>query len=282
MVYNISEVASPPEDQAEDDLLDRITVLQLSFPEQVDAGAKIHCTSLRTFLVAGRKGWEGGLKRARYDVSTAEHILKLPGTCYPFEADSNDVALSRGKALLQISETSSARLYELKALTQANCEHVIVWCKTGQWRSSQVNTPVGLARVATLAAAGVAACRGLSGGNGSQGPGILAPLLGGALLWKVSQQESANNRADKPPGFVIAAGAELQNHEGIPSRHSSLVDSNAEPGIEGVNASGPGAHDFARHTTEEVIDDFVLIEDMHASREFVKVEAPPKLPTVEA
>merc|ERR1719182_403890 len=86
MVYKIMEPPSPTVDPDEDDLLDRIIVLHLSFGELENSNAKIHCAPLRTFLAAGRKGWEGGLKRARYAVSATEHIMKLPGTCYPFEA----------------------------------------------------------------------------------------------------------------------------------------------------------------------------------------------------
>jgi hypothetical protein len=269
LVYKILEKATdPPVDdgEAQDDLLDRIIVLHLSFDED-RSGAEIRCTSLRTFLSCGSKGLECGLKRARYEVSRAEHMMKLPGTCYPFEPSSIVDVLHRAEALIQASELHP---YNLRSLTQANCEHIIVWCKTGQWRSFQVENVVALARRAAFVLAGIAACRGASSGPGSQGPSLLAPLIGGALLWKVTQQDvEGAERRDMPPLFV--SNAELRSCAilagiGSATRHD-LPQVQIATG-KGLEASGK---DVETNAEEDDDADYVVIEDMRASKEFIVV-----------
>jgi hypothetical protein len=266
LVYKILEATDPPvhDGEAQDDLLDRIIVLHLSFDED-RSGAEIRCTSLRTFLSCGSKGLECGLKRARYEVSRAEHMMKLPGTCYPFEPSSIVDVLRRAEALIQASELHP---YNLRSLTQANCEHIIVWCKTGQWRSFQVENVVALARRAVFVLAGIAACRGASSGPGSQGPSLLAPLIGGALLWKVTQQDVDDaERRDMPPPFV--SNAELRTCAILPG--SATKHDLAQVHI----ATGKGAESFSKdvetNTEEDDDADYVVIEDMRASKEFIVV-----------
>ncbi|CAE8595337.1 unnamed protein product, partial [Polarella glacialis] len=84
-------------------------------------------------------------------------------------------------ALLEVSDLQS---YDLSfcLTSSANCEHFIVWCKTGHWRSSQVEGAFPLARAAALTAGVVAAYR-------SPGASGLIPLLG-ALLWASSTPAS--------------------------------------------------------------------------------------------
>jgi len=137
---------------------------------------------LGTFLAAGPKDGRGVLKRARYGVSKMEHWLKCAGTCYEAKEDSPEAALRRAQVLLEMSES---RPYDLHSLTLANCEHVIVWCKSGVWRSCQVDFALFFAGLATLAASSVA----LSGRR------RLLPLLGSALLVRLTASNHDKSHA---------------------------------------------------------------------------------------
>jgi hypothetical protein len=269
LVYRFVEASDLHAEDGKAELLDRIIVLHASLDEDnSSAAAEIRCISLRNFLSCGSKGFDCGLKRARYDVSRAEHMMKLPGTCYPFEPSSTVDVLRRGEALIQASELHP---YNLRSLTQANCEHIVVWCKTGQWRSSQVENVVALARSVAFVLAGIAACRGASSTPGAKGSSLLAPLLGGALLWKVSTQQESDDveRRDLPPPFVH--NAELRSCAILAGNATRLVDSGSDLAavkIKGVETCG----NDAGNTAEEDDDaDYVVIEDMRASREFIVV-----------
>mmetsp|Transcript_41607 Transcript_41607/g.107652 ORF Transcript_41607/g.107652 Transcript_41607/m.107652 type:complete len:306 (-) Transcript_41607:94-1011(-) len=198
LVYQILEAPSPQIDPDAENLLDRIIVLHLSFSTEEKREAKIHRVPLRTFLAGDRKGQQGLLKRARYSVPWAENMVKLPGTCYSMHADAPAVALRRAQALLELTEL---RPYDLSALTFSNCEHVIVWCKTGHWRSAQVDGAFGLAGTAALLAGAAAAAR-------SPGAGLL-PLLGGVLLWQVARIDGAVDAEGVPPALACGGRAIL-------------------------------------------------------------------------
>jgi len=207
LVVEILEAPSPRLDTDGDDLLDRIIVLHLSFNGPEAEQAKVHRVPLRTSLTNGLKGSPQRLKRARYGVSRAEHALKLPGTCYSMQADAPETVLRRAHLLLDASQSQP---YDLHSLTSANCEHVIVWCKTGVWQSSQVDGAFNLMRAAALAAGVAAACRAPTARG-------LLPLLGGIILWKASVPESppAGNSGGFPSKLVQADRGE--DHENTPT-----------------------------------------------------------------
>jgi len=190
LVFEISE------GQGDDDPLDCITVLHLSC--SVDDPAKVRRVTLREFIAegSGQSNWSGSLKRARYGAPWAERTLKLPGNSYPMEADEPSAVLQRAQALLEISE---GRPDDLAELTTANSEHVIVWCKTNHWRSSQVDGTWSLASAAAIAAGAAAAC-----GNG-RGAALL-PLLGVTLLWKATQEDGLVCEAPGAPAALLRGG----------------------------------------------------------------------------
>lgn len=181
LVLEVLEVPSPPLEGG-GELLDRIIVLHLNFSFDQGDGrrvARVHRVPLRGFLQGGSKSirWslmDPVLKRARYGVPRAEHSVKRAGTCYLDQRDTPEVVLARGRRLLEASES---RPYDFEALTTANCEHMVVWCTTGCWKSSQVD---GAAmKAAALAAAAFAAVAGPRAPVAGAAAGL---VLGGALL----------------------------------------------------------------------------------------------------
>jgi len=192
VVVELSEAKRPWTGLISDDLHDDIHVLCLS--RSVEA-AKARRVTLREFIAEGQANWCGSLRRARYGVPWAERRLRLPGASYPMEACAVAEALRRARALLEISEE---RPDDLGPLTAANSEHMAVWCKTGQWRSSQVDCAWGLASAAAIAAGAAAACR-------SPGAAVL-PLLGATMLWRASQEEGLLYEDAGAPAALLDAG----------------------------------------------------------------------------
>lgn len=246
LVYEILEAPElvADEDDESDRLLDRISVLHLCFEGEESKGPKVNCVPLRTFLTLGWKGWDGSLKLSRYNVSWAEHKVKLPGTCYPFAADTPAAVLQRGKALL---ETSHLRPQDLQDLTFADCEHIIVWCKTGKWKYSQTDNALGIARVVALVACVVAACR-------KPGSRFL-PFIGGVLLWKVTQQDVTGDCTGGLPPFLLKEGND---------------DSTQLPLARQVSKD-------ATEAADDVENEYVVVEDMRASSGYIVCanQAPP-------
>jgi hypothetical protein len=172
---------------SQDEPLDRVVVLHLSCVEA--PSAKVQQSTLREFLdtVRNEAGWTSGdasLKLARYGLSWSECKL-WQGVGYPIDTDVVPAVLWRARALLEISEL---RPHDLGNMTVANAEHVVVWCKTSQWRSTvqdkirSADSALSLASAAALAAGAAAACR--------RSPGVaLLPLLGGALMWKAAHDQ---------------------------------------------------------------------------------------------
>lgn len=95
----------------------------------------VYAVPLRDFI--GPTSAFGGLKRARYNVPSAEYWLKRAGTCYREVADPADVSLCRARMLLD-EHNRLEQVYSVRTAMTANCEHMAFWCKTGIWRSSQI------------------------------------------------------------------------------------------------------------------------------------------------
>jgi len=268
LVLQILEASTLAEDKSgEDSLLDRIIVLNLAFDCADGNGAKVQRVPLRSFLNLGWKGWEGSLRLARYNVSWAEHAVKWPGTCYPFADDPPEAAVQRGEALLQVSE---CRPHDLHSLMLADCEHVIVWCKTGRWKNQQVDSVLGIARMVALIACAVAACR-------KPGSRFL-PFLGGVILWRVSQQDlTLGDCGGGPPPFLLKEGADLspQNGDSSPVRavvevpEQSNLTSEADGGNYVTSAARQGQATQAGDDADVMVDDYVVVEDMRASSGFI-------------
>lgn len=134
------------------------------------------------------------------------------------QADSPEVVLRRARALLEISQL---RPRDLGMLTLANAEHVVVWCKTNQWRSSQVDGALSLASAAVIAAGAAAACRSPSA--------TLLPLLGGALLWRASQDEGLLCASSGAPAALHGGGWPLAPS---PAGQACRVDEKQGSGLE--------------------------------------------------
>jgi len=189
LVVEFSEAKRPWTDVSSDDLQHDIHVLCLS-------SSVARRVTLLEFIAEGQANWCGSLRRARYSVPWAERRLRLPGASYPMEACASVAALRRARALLEIGEE---RPHDLGPLTAANSEHMVVWCKTGQWRSSQVDNAWSLASAAAVAAgAAAASCR-------SPGAALL-PLLGATLLWKASQEDWLPGEDAGAPAALLGAG----------------------------------------------------------------------------
>lgn len=197
LVVEFSEAKRPWTGLSSDDLQDNIHVLCLSrsgapaAPSSMD----VRRVTLREFIAEGQANWCGSLRRARYSAPRAGRGPRLPGASYPMEARASAEALRRARALLEIGEE---RPHDLGPLTAANSEHMAVWCKTGQWRSSRVDGAWGLASATAIAAGAAAAYK-------SPGAALL-PLLGATLLWKASMEEGLLCEEAVAPAALLGAG----------------------------------------------------------------------------
>jgi len=96
----------------------------------------VYDVPLRDFV--GTQAKWGGLKRARYDVPSSEYWMKRAGTCYQQRADPAVVVLCRAH-MLSDDHNRMEQTYSMKTALTSNCEHIAFWCKTGIWRSSQID-----------------------------------------------------------------------------------------------------------------------------------------------
>lgn len=226
IVLQILEEPQPP--VAEIELQDRIVVLHFSLNE--DNHAKVHSVPLRQFLECTLKApLGGGLKRARYGCGKLETWIKRSGTCYSEAASAAADCLLRARSLLEATEL---RTYDFETLTSANCEHVAFWCKTGIWRSAQVDS----ARLygAAAIAVGAAAIAGMRNGPAAG----LVGLVGGVYLW--NQANVVDQKLIEHRETLQSSGNRIEIH--LPEADSCIDGDSQEVDAENMSL----------HTTPEV------------------------------
>jgi len=92
-------------------------------------------------------------KKVRYGAPWTERVFRRPGTTSKALSDPVEIVLARAEFVMKRHRDALLSSYDL---FQANCEHVAVWCKTGQFCSLQLGAvlhqSVALSTVPTVIA----------------------------------------------------------------------------------------------------------------------------------